>query len=145
MFPIAKMFWLPKLLTESSVGSVENSWEQRNENYQRSEKKEDTQLYLYRLKLICHQQHHQVSKLSFNNQMFQIQARLPVRAARSVTVTMIVWTRMARRRDNEDRELTSPPSNSRSWRRCLLATDTQTCQPGRRSPCGPTSPSPESG
>ena len=77
--------------------------------------------------------------------VFQILARLRVRAARWVAVTMIVLTRMARRRDNEDRGPTSPRSSSRSWRRCLLATDIPTCRPERRSQCGPTWQNPELG
>ena len=77
--------------------------------------------------------------------LFQTPGRLRVRAARCLTVTMTAWTRMGRRRDNEDRELTSLPSNCRSWRLCLPGTDIQTCQPGRKYPCGPTWRSPESG
>ena len=70
--------------------------------------------------------------------LFQILARLRVRAVRSVTVTMIVLTKMARRRDNEGRGPISPPSSSRSWRLSLLAIDIPTCQPERRFQCGPT-------
>lgn len=81
----------------------------------------------------------------FSQYHFQIPARRQARAARWATATMTAWTRTARRRGSGGSGLTSPRSSCRSWRRCSRGTATPTWAPGRRSACGPTSPSPESG